>query len=44
MAAPKSPKGDFNMEKITDHGIQIDLEALLILAIQAAEEGCREIL
>ena len=32
------------MEKITDHGIQIDLEALLILAIQAAEEGCREIL
>jgi 3'(2'), 5'-bisphosphate nucleotidase len=32
------------MEKISDHGIQIDLEALLILAIQAAEEGCREIL
>lgn len=32
------------MEKITDHGIQIDLEALLILAIQAAEEGSREIL
>lgn len=32
------------MVKITDHGIQIDLEALLILAIQAAEEGCREIL
>lgn len=31
------------MEKISDHGIQIDLEALLILAIQAAEEGCREI-
>jgi len=32
------------MKKIQDHGIQIDLEALLILAIQAAEEGCREIL
>ena len=32
------------MEKISDHGIIIDLEALLILAIQAAEEGCREIL
>jgi 3'(2'), 5'-bisphosphate nucleotidase len=32
------------MEKISDHGIQIDLEALLILAIQAAEEGGREIL
>lgn len=32
------------MEKITDHGIEIDLEALLIIAIQAAEEGCREIL
>jgi 3'(2'), 5'-bisphosphate nucleotidase len=32
------------MEKISDHGISIDLEALLILAIQAAEEGCREIL
>ena len=32
------------MEKISDHGIQIDLEALLILAIQAAEEGCREII
>lgn len=32
------------MKKIFDHGIQIDLEALLILAIQAAEEGCREIL
>ena len=32
------------MEKISDHGIQIDVEALLILAIQAAEEGCREIL
>jgi 3'(2'), 5'-bisphosphate nucleotidase len=32
------------MKKISDHGIQIDLEALLILAIQAAEEGCREIL
>ena len=32
------------MEKISDHGIQLDLEALLILAIQAAEEGCREIL
>lgn len=32
------------MEKITDHGVLIDLEALLILAIQAAEEGCREIL
>jgi 3'(2'), 5'-bisphosphate nucleotidase len=32
------------MEKILDHGIKIDLEALLILAIQAAEEGCREIL
>jgi 3'(2'), 5'-bisphosphate nucleotidase len=32
------------MEKISDHGILIDLEALLILAIQAAEEGCREIL
>jgi len=32
------------MEKISDHGIQIDLEALLIIAIQAAEEGCREIL
>lgn len=31
------------MEKITDHGILIDLEALLILAIQAAEEGCRAI-
>lgn len=32
------------MEKITDHGIEIDLEALLIVAMQAAEEGCREIL
>ena len=32
------------MEKITDHGVLIDVEALLILAIQAAEEGCREIL
>lgn len=32
------------MEKITDHGILIDVEALLILAMQAAEEGCREIL
>jgi 3'(2'), 5'-bisphosphate nucleotidase len=32
------------MQKISDHGIQIDLEALLILAIQAAEEGSREIL
>ena len=32
------------MEKITDHGIQIDLEALLILAIQAAEEAGKEIL
>lgn len=32
------------MARITDHGIQIDLEALLILAIQAAEEGSREIL
>lgn len=32
------------MEKISDHGILIDLEALLILAIQAAEEGSREIL
>jgi len=32
------------MEKISDHGVLIDLEALLILAIQAAEEGCREIL
>jgi 3'(2'), 5'-bisphosphate nucleotidase len=32
------------MEKIADHGIVIDLEALLILAIQAAEEGSREIL
>ena len=32
------------MQKISDHGILIDIEALLILAIQAAEEGCREIL
>lgn len=32
------------MDKITDHGIVIDLQALLILAIQAAEEACREIL
>lgn len=32
------------MKNIYDHGIQIDLEALLILAIQAAEEGCREVL
>ena len=32
------------MEKILDDGIVIDLEALLILGIQAAEEGCREIL
>lgn len=32
------------MEKITDHGTVIDLEALLILAIQAAEEASREIL
>ena len=32
------------MEKITDHGKLIELDALRILAIQAAEEGCREIL
>lgn len=32
------------MDKIYDHGIQIDIEALLILAIQAAEEASREIL
>jgi len=32
------------MDKISDHGILIDVEALLILAIQAAEEACREIL
>ena len=32
------------MEKISDHGILLDVEALLILAIQAGEEGCREIL
>ena len=32
------------MEKITDHGTVIDLEALLIIAIQAAEEASREIL
>ena len=32
------------MQKISDHGILIDVEALLILAIQAAEEGSREIL
>jgi 3'(2'), 5'-bisphosphate nucleotidase len=32
------------MEKIINKGTAIDLEALLILAIQAAEEGCREIL
>lgn len=38
------PIANTKMKKISDHGIQIDLEALLILAIQAAEEGCREIL
>lgn len=32
------------MDKISDHGIEIDLEALLILAIQAAEEAGKEIL
>lgn len=32
------------MEKISDHGILIDVEALLILAIQAAEEGSRAIM
>src|SRR5690606_700307 len=32
------------MEKITDHGNLIELDALRILAIQAAEEGCRAIL
>lgn len=32
------------MEKIAHHGVTIDLEALLILAIQAAQEGCSEIL
>ena len=32
------------MVKISDHGIEIDLEALLILAIQAAEEAGKEIL
>lgn len=32
------------MEKITDHGQTIDLEALLIIAIQAATEASREIL
>lgn len=31
-------------KKIVDHGVRIDVEALLILAIQAAEEGSREIL
>jgi 3'(2'), 5'-bisphosphate nucleotidase len=32
------------MEKIIDKGKKKDIEALLIVAIQAAEEGCREIL
>lgn len=32
------------MSKIFDHGVSIDVEALLILAIQAAEEASREIL
>ena len=32
------------MEQIFNKGTTIDLEALLILAMQAAEEGCREIL
>lgn len=31
------------MAKISDHGTEIDLEALLILAIQAAEEAGKEI-
>lgn len=32
------------MEQIINKGLKIDIQALLILAIQAAEEACREIL